>query len=420
MSQRSYALSDGNSFYCSCERVFDPSLENRPVIVLSNNDGCAVALTPEAKALGVKMGSPWFQIRDLCKREGIIARSSNYALYGDMSRRVNEVYKQFSSEVEVYSIDESFLDFSDVPNRTALAQEMRHTVKLWTGIPTRVGIGPTRVLAKVANNLAKKRLELNGVCDLTDESARRALFPLLSIEDVWGIGRASAPKLRAVGITTAAELRDMPPKQARAMLTVGGEKLVRELNGIHCDDLELTPPIRKGIAVTRSFGKPITTSEEMMQATCFYATRAAEKLRRHRVLAPSIRVFMHTSPFREGPARSVSKTIAFPFPTWDTRDLVSAATKAVRSIWADGYLYSKAGVMLDGLLPPEQTPRSLFDAPDPSRDALLDALDTVNARFGRGSLYLARTGHNPAWKLKADLKSPAYTTSIKDAPIARA
>lgn len=420
MTARSYALSDGNSFYCSCERVFDPSLEGRPVIVLSNNDGCAVAITPEAKALGVKMGSPWFQIRDLCKREGIVARSSNYALYGDMSRRVNEVYKTFSSVVEVYSIDESFLDFSDVPDRTALAQEMRRTVKQWTGIPTRVGIGPTRVLSKVANNLAKKRLELNGVCDLTDEALRRQLLPLLDIEDVWGIGRASAPKLRAVGIRTAADLCDMPPRQARAMLTVAGEKLVRELNGIHCDDLELTPPVRKGIAVTRSFGKPITTVEEMMQATGFYATRAAEKLRRHRVLAPSIRVFMHTSPFREGPSRSVAKTIGFPSPTWDTRDLVAAATRATKLIWADGFHYAKAGVMLDGLTTPEETPRSLFDAPDPSRDALLSALDSINGKFGRGSLYLARTSHNPAWKLRSDLKSPAYTTDLRQAPLARA
>jgi len=322
--------------------------------------------------------------------------------------------------VEVYSIDESFLDFSDVPDRTALAQTMRQTVKQWTGIPTRVGIGPTRVLAKVANNLAKKRLELNGVCDLTDEATRQQLLPFLAIEDVWGIGRASAPKLRAVGIQTAADLRDMAPRQARAMLTVSGEKLVRELNGIHCDDLELAPPPRKGIAVTRSFGKPITTLEEMMQATGFYATRAAEKLRPYGVLAPSMRVFMHTSPHREGPSRSVGTTVGFPTPTWDTRELVHAATTATRSLWANGYAYAKAGVMLDGLTTPAETPRSLFDEPDPVREKLLTTLDSINSRFGRGSLYLARTGHNPAWKLKANLISPAYTTRILETPIARA
>lgn len=418
MTTRAYVLSDGNSFYCSCERVFDPSLEKRPVIVLSNNDGCAVAITPEAKTLGIKMGSPWFQIRDLCKREGIVARSSNYALYGDMSRRVNEVYKHFSAVVEVYSIDESFLDFTDVADRTALAQEMRRTVKQWTGIPTRVGIGPTRVLSKVANNLAKKRLELDGVCNLMDEQARRQLLPLLEVEDVWGIGRASAPKLRAVGINTAADLRDIPPRQARAMLTVGGEKLVRELNGIHCDDLELSPPPRKGIAVTRSFGRPITTLEEMLQATAFYTTRAAEKLRRHQVLAPSVRVFMHTSPFRDGPKRSVAMTVSLPSPSWDTRDLVAATTVATRKLWAEGYAYAKAGVMLDGLTTPAETPRSLFDTPDPSREAVLSALDGINAKFGRGTLYLARTGHSPAWRLKQDLISPAYTTRLLEAPLA--
>lgn len=420
MKARSYALSDGNSFYCSCERVFDPSLQNKPVIVLSNNDGCAVAITPEAKALGVKMGAPWFQIKDLCRREGIVARSSNYALYGDMSRRVNDVYHRFSSQVEVYSIDESFLDFSDVPNKTELAQQMRQTVRDWTGIPTRVGIGPTRVLSKVANNLAKKRADLNGVCDLTNEQTRQALLPLLPIEDVWGIGRASTAKLRAIGVHTAADLRDMPPRQARSLLTVAGEKLVRELNGIHCDDLELTPPRRKGIAVTRSFGRPITSIDEMLEATAFYASRAAEKLRRHGVLAPALRVFMHTSPFREGPSRSVATTVALSAPSWDTRELVNAANRGTRTLWKDGYAYSKAGVLLDNLTTPEETPRSLFDQPDPASQRLMEALDGLNNKFGRGTLYLARTGHARGWFLKADLRSPAYTTNVHEVPVVSA
>ena len=420
MSGRVYALSDGNSFYCSCERVFDPSLEHRPVIVLSNNDGCAVALTPEAKALGIKMGAPWFQIREQCEAKGIVARSSNYVLYGDMSRRVNEIYRLYAAEVEVYSIDESFLDFSDAPNPAALAREMRATVRRWTGIPTRVGLGPTRVLAKAANQLAKKRPELEGVCDLTTAEARDRLLPLLEIEDVWGVGRASAAKLMAAGVKTAADLRGMDPRTARSMLTVVGERLVREMNGVLCQELELEPPVRQGIAVTRSFGRPITALPDMLQATAFYATRAGEKLRRHGVVASHIRVFMHTSRFADGPSRSVSGLARMVEPTSDTLELVRAASEATRRLWAPGFRYAKAGVMLDDLVTPDLAPRTLIDRPDPRREALMGAMDDLNRRFGRGALFPAQAGIDRRWSLKADMRSPAYTTRLSETPIAAA
>ena len=248
MSGRVFALSDGNSFYCSCERVFDPRLEGRPVIVLSNNDGCAVARTPEAKALGIEMGAPWFKIRKLCEANGVVARSSNYVLYGDMSRRMNEIYRAHAQDVEVYSIDESFLDFTGIIDPADQARAMRRTVRQWTGIPTCVGLGPTRVLAKAANHLAKKRPELEGVCDLTSAAARDRLLPQLAIEDVWGVGRASAVKLRAIGVTTAGDLRGLDARVARQLLTVTGERLVREMNGVLCQELEIEPPGRKGIA----------------------------------------------------------------------------------------------------------------------------------------------------------------------------
>ena len=418
--QRTFALSDGNSFYCSCERVFEPALEGVPVIVLSNNDGCAIARTPEAKALGIRMGDPWFKIRDRCKAEGVVARSSNYVLYGDMSRRVNEVYRRFADQVEIYSIDESFLDFSDLPDPASAAREMRRTVRRWTGIPTCVGLGPTRVLAKAANHLAKKRPELQGVCDLSDVSERDRLLPLLAIEDVWGVGRASVAKLSAAGVCTAADLRAMDARQARSLLTVTGERLVRELNGVLCQDLEVSPPTRKGIAVTRSFGRPVETLDEMLQATTFYATRAGEKLRRHQVLASHLQVFFHTSEFANGPSRSVSGMVRMREPTSDTLELVRGTAHATRQLWASGYRYAKAGIILDDLVEPSGATRALVDPVDPRRDALMAALDQVNARFGRGSLFPGATGVRRAWTLKAEMRSPAYTTRLSEVPTASA
>ena len=416
---RVYALSDGNSFYCSCERVFDPSLEGRPVIVLSNNDGCAVARTPEAKALGVEMGAPWFKIRDLCAAKGIVARSSNYALYGDMSRRVNGVYEQFARSIEIYSIDESFLDFSDLIDPIGEARRMRETVRRWTGIPTCVGLGPTRTLAKVANHLAKKRPGMEGVCDLTAVDGRDALLASVEVEDVWGVGRASAGKLRGIGVTTAAQLRDMDPRLARSLLSVTGERLVLELRGIVCADLELEPPRRKGIAVTRSFGERITTLDEMLQAVSLYATRAGEKLRRHGVVASHIGVFMHTSRFADGPSRSVSGVASTRAPTSDSLELVRAACSAARRLWAPGYRYAKAGVILDDLVEASAAPPSLFDT-GPERENLMAALDAVNRRWGRGALTVAGAGINRPWTLKREMISPAYTTRLSDVPSALA
>ena len=420
MNDRVFALSDGNSFYCSCERVFDPRLEGRPVIVLSNNDGCAVARTPEAKALGIEMGAPWFKIRKLCEANGVVARSSNYVLYGDMSRRMNEIYRAHAQDVEVYSIDESFLDLTGTLEPAAHARAMRRTVRQWTGIPTCVGLGPTRVLAKAANHLAKKRPELDGICDLTSAAARDALLPQLAIEDVWGVGRASASKLRAIGVNTAADLRRLDARVARQLLTVTGERLVREMNGVLCQDLEIEPPGRKGIAVTRSFGTPITQLADMLEATAFYATRAGEKLRRHGMLAHQMQVFFHTSRFADGPSRSVSGVATMLEPTSDTLELVRAASGATRRLWQPGYRYAKAGIIMENLVTPAQAPRSLLALADPRRDALMTAMDAVNSRFGRGALSPAQSGVSRAWTVRADMRSPAYTTRLSETPIAAA
>lgn len=420
MTGRIFALSDGNSFYCSCERVFDPTLEGRPVVVLSNNDGCAVARTPEAKALGIRMGDAWFKIREEATAAGVVARSSNYVLYGDMSRRMNDVYRRFARDVEVYSIDESFLDFTGDPDAGGQAREMRRTVRRWTGIPTCVGLGPTRTLAKVANHLAKKRPELEGVCDLTDPATRDRLLSAVAIEDVWGVGHASAKKLTALGITTAAGLRDMEPRAARSLLTVTGERLVLELRGILCAELEIAPSARKGIAVTRMFGRPITDRIEMRQAVSSYVQRAAEKLRHHGRVSADMTVFFHTGRFAAGPPRSVSGRAALWSPTSDTLVMVRAANQVVDRLWAPGFRYAKAGVMLDDLIFPDEATPTLLDRPDPRRDDLMTALDRVNRRFGRGALVPASAGLTKAWAKRADMLSPAYTTRLTETPVARA
>ncbi|HQN52376.1 MAG TPA: Y-family DNA polymerase, partial [Phenylobacterium sp.] len=266
------ALSDGNCFYVSCERVFDPRLEGRPTVVLSSNDGNIIARSPEAKAIGLKMGDPYFKVRELCARERVAALSSNYVLYGDMSRRVNAVYERFAPDVVVYSIDESFLDFSGLADPVGHARALRATVRQWTGIPTCVGLGPTKTLAKVANHLAKRTPALEGVCDLGDPQVRAAALDALPVGDVWGVGPAYAARLTGMGVTTAGQLRDLDPRQARAILSVVGERLMLELRAQTCLSWDEVPAGRKGCAVTRSFGQPLTNLDDLLQAVASFAS----------------------------------------------------------------------------------------------------------------------------------------------------
>jgi DNA polymerase V len=414
------ALIDGNSFYCSCERVFDPRLEKRPVIVLSNNDGCAVARTAEAKALGIRMGQPWFEIKDFCRDTGVVAFSSNYALYADLSRRMNVIYDRFSPDVELYSIDESFLDLTRlaIRDRLAWAADLRSTVRNWTGIPTCVGMGPTKTLAKLANKAAKKLP--GGICDLTDPKERERIMAGFPIADVWGIGPASQAKLAHLGIEYAAQVRDMDPRLARSLMTVTGERLVRELNGIPAIELELMAPQRKGCAVTRSFGQKVTGLYEMEQAVASYAMRLAEKLRRHDLATDHLQVFMHTSRFRQDdPQRSAATTIDLPEATNDTLLLVAAATRAVRRIWVDGFRYAKAGVLTSDLVRPAQAQRALFDGLDHVRSGkVMAALDAVNARFGRHTLVPASVGFSRPSATRFEMRSPRYTTRWDELPMA--
>ena len=417
------AISDSANFYVSAERIFDPSLKGVPVIVLSNNDGCVVARSDEAKALGIKMGEPLHLIRHKIKAHGVRVFSSNYTLYGDISRRVVEVYEDYTPNVEIYSIDECFLDFGGVKDRTAHARAMRRDVLLRVGVPVRVGIAATKTLAKCANDIAKKNPIFTGVLDMTDPALVDWLLPLVPVGDIWGIGRKTAAKLNGIGVCTAAELRDLPSRQARALGTVVLERTVLELQGEPCIAFDDVEPPRKGMAVTRSAGVPMTDFDTVFQAITAHATRAAEKLRQHGLVAGTLTVFFHTNRHRsDRPQYAGSRSTRLTPMSSDTFELVAAAKRCARAAWPKGsnktYGFTKAGVMLDDLIPLEERPRTLFDAPQKSPD-LMTALDAVNSRFGKKTLVLASEGMSRSWQLRANHRSPRYTTRISDLPVVR-
>lgn len=428
MSARAYALSDGNSFYCSCERVFDARLARVPVIVLSNNDGCAIARTAEAKALGIRMGEPYFKIRQMCRAQGVRVYSSNYALYGDMSARVNTVYRRFAPRIEIYSIDESFLDLSDVRerDRVVLARDMRETVRAWTGIPTCVGIGPTKTLAKLANHVAKKVPELGGVCDLTDQIQYDHWIVRIPPEDIWGVGPANARKLQSLGCESAADVRDLDTWAVRKAMTVVGERLVLELRGVPCLDLEEMAPTRKGCAVTRCFSERVEDLATMEQAVATHATRLGEKLRDGGLGTDHVTVFFHTSEHdRNRPQRSVSTVVSFPEASNDTLVLVKSAVFGVRKVWKPGYRYSKAGIVTTDLVPLEASQRAFPGMGQLDREnatALMAALDACNRRYGRGTVVPATAGvvQKREWATKFEMRSPRYTTRFEELPVVTA
>lgn len=418
-----FALVDGNNFYVSCERVFDPRLEGVPVVVMGNNDGIIVSRSNEAKALGIPMGSPAFKIRDLMQRHQVRAFSSNYALYADMSQRMVEVLSSFAPRIEVYSIDESFLCFDGMGHYDLLAygQEIRNTIKQWTGIPVCVGIGPSKTLAKLANHCAKKMPEFDGVCDVNDPQLRERFFPSLPIEEVWGIGPAATAKLNRLGIMSVADLCAIDPRNARDVLTVAGERIVRELQGIACLGLEDAPPARKGIASTRSFSHPITEFAQMREAVASYATRVAEKLREQSLVAQHISVFMHTNRFNNDPSYANSLGFYLPEATADTFELIHHALWAAKRIWRDGFRYSKAGIITNGLVSIGHSPRSLFSRFNAKRSAsLMEAIDEINAEMGSGTIYPAAMGIQASWRVKFGQRSPSWTTKWDDLPRVRA
>ena len=415
-----YALCDANNFYCSCERVFDPSLRGVPVVVLSNNDGCCIARSQEAKDLGIKMGDPWFKISAWAKGEGVRQFSSNYVLYGDMSRRLYEVLCRFAPRVEPYSIDEMFLDLSGFGgDLVGQGREVRAAVLRETKIPTCLGLGDTKTKAKLANHLAKKRPEFGGVCDLRSADACAALYPTIALGEVWGIGGASAAKLQALGLNTVADLAAFSLDRGRDVLTVTGARVIMELQGESCLPLSLLAPPRKGLAVTRTFGEPVTEWPELAQTLSTYAARAGEKLREHGMLACCMTVFIQTNRFK-GDFYSNAATFGLE-PTQDTLALIRDALRGARGLFRPGYLYWKAGVMLTDLIDARTAPRQMFPSLDPERSArLMQTLDSVNGRWGRGTLRPAVTGMERRWTAKADYLSKRYTTRLGELATVRA
>ena len=417
------ALIDCNNYYVSCERAFDASLVGVPVIVLSNNDGCAIARSAEAKALGIKMGDPIHHLRDKVRQHRIRVLSSNYTLYGDMQRRVIAACEAFARDFEIYSIDETFLDLAGFEDRDLVAHvhEMRDQVRQWTTIPTCVGIAETKTLAKLANAAAKKNADFNGVADLRDDGIRRDVMHAFPVEDVWGVGGATARKLTDLGITTAGTLRDMPMKQARAVGTVVLERLVAELRGIPSAAVEMVAPQRKGMAVTRSFGTPVTTFDGLMGALSQYALRAGEKLRQHGLVAARLTAFFHTNRHKpDRPQYAGSRTVTLHPMTNDSLELIAAARRGAERAWRDGYAYTKAGIMLDDLVTADMRPRTLFEDDTGKRDRLMSALDEINGRFGKWTAVTASQGFRREWKLRSESRSPAWTTSIAEVPTVKA
>ncbi|HEP0978401.1 TPA: Y-family DNA polymerase [Klebsiella aerogenes] len=417
-----FALCDVNSFYASCETVFRPDLRGRPVVVLSNNDGCVISRSAEAKPF-VKMGEPYFKQKDIFRHHGVVCFSSNYELYADMSNRVMTTLEEMSPRCEKYSIDEVFCDLTGVRNCRVLTEfghELRATVRQRTHLTVGVGIAQTKTLAKLANHAAKRwQQQTGGVVDLSNAERQRKLMAALPVEDVWGVGRRIAKRLETMGIRTVLQLADTDIRFIRKHFNVVLERTVRELRGEPCLELEEFAPVKQEIICSRSFGHRITEYEEMRQAICSYASRAAEKLRQEHQYCRFISVFVKTSPFAPDEryyANNASVTLLT--PTQDSRDIIAAATRCLDAIWQSGCRYQKAGVMLGDFYSQGVAQLNLFDenAPRKNSQKLMEVLDRLNAEDGRGTLYFAGQGIQQPWQMKREMLSPRYTTRYSDLP----
>jgi DNA polymerase V len=417
------AIADVENMYVSSERVFDPYLIGKPTIVLSNGDGCAIARSNEAKALGIKMGAPVHLIRDIVRRHGVQMRSSNYALYADMHHRFNEVLGEHADRLEVYSIDESFFTIptlSDGLGDVRSARAAIVAVRRQVGLPIRIGLGPTKVLAKLANHLAKKNPVFGGVCDLHDPRLRDTLMPLVPVTDIWGVAKATAAKLAPLGVKTAADLASMDPRIARQAGTVVLERLVRELAGEACDDLSNEVEYLEATAVTRCFGTAVTTIEELREAMVRRAVRAAEKIRVQGLVARRIIGFAHNFRFRAGPRYSRQLTARLSPASHDPRVVASVAGRMAEAMFREGIEFEKCGVLLEELCRSRDAQFDMFAEGDARAPSLLAAMDALNAKHGRSMVKVAAEGFGQkAYDTKRKLVSPCWTTRIEDLPRAR-
>lgn len=429
-----FALVDGNNFYASCEIVFRPSLAGRPLVVLSNNDGCCVARSEEAKALGIKMGTPWFKVADMTDSHGLIGLSSNFPLYADMSNRMMSLAAGLGPSQEIYSIDESFIGLDGVRgDLVERAHKIRERILRWTGLPCGIGIGSTKTLAKLANHVAKSAERKPGsypghlarVCNLSALSPQdlQAILAATPVGEIWGVGRRIGAQLAEGGILSALDLANIDPATVRRKWSVVLERTVRELRGTSCISLDDAPSGKKQIAVTRSFGRPVSELGPLLEAVSEFASRAGEKLRKQESVASQVYVFAHTSPFRPPPQFSRGVVVSLRRPTADSKQLVAAACDGVRRIFAPGYQFAKCGVMLLDLAPSTagQWELDLDGTLGGDKSALMGAMDGLNQRFGRRSVFVASAGleRRQAWAMRQERQTPQYTTRLTDIPVAR-
>ncbi|QWE23894.1 Y-family DNA polymerase [Polynucleobacter sp. AP-Elch-400A-B2] len=423
-----FALVDVNNFYVSCERVFAPKLEDVPMVVLSNNDGCAVARSAEVKALGVKMGTPWFQMKDLAQQHGIQAYSSNYTLYGDMSGRVVEVLRKFTPNLEVYSIDESFLQIETVLKQyadpTSLGQIIKQDVKDTTGLPVCVGIGASKTLAKLANHLAKKNPQFAGVCDISS-MPKAMLYQWMAetaVGEVWGVGGKTAKKLKELKINSIFDLVQISPQAMRQQFGVVIERICYELRGVSCLQLEEVAPAKQQIISSRSFGKPVTSLEGLSESVATHAARGAEKLRSQKSVTGALTIFVQTNPHKPfEPQHHQSITVVLSDPSDNTLTLTSAALKGLKQIYKAGFKYKKAGVILNLLADKPTMQQSLFDDMEVKGKSagLMKAMDSINSRFGNAAIKTAAVGTKQDWQMRSNNRSPNYTTQWDELPVVR-
>lgn len=422
---RVIALVDGNNFYVSCERIFNPALEHRPVVVLSNNDGCVVSRSDEAKALGIRIGVPFFEVRSLVNSNGLVWLSSNYALYGDMSTRMMALLDEFAPRQEIYSIDECFLDFTGMPGAaTVRGHEIRRRIRQYLGITTCTGIGSSKTLAKLANHIAKTNKKFDGVFDWAALPAteQTALMGSLDVGTVWGVGRKRAEQLKYMEINTVLDLQGADAAKIRKKFSVVMERTVAELNGESCLELEDIAEPKAHIQATRSFGRPVTTIVDLREAVMSYVIRAAERLRAQYSACAQISVYIHTGKSKPGTScYSPSVLVSLDYATDDTRQLAAAALRGLERIYRPGYRYKKAGVMLTGLQPSSTLQPNLFsDEEQPRAGKLMVVMDAINKTYGMNTVTFAGAGIEQPWRMQSMRRSPRYTTSWNELAVASA
>ena len=414
------ALVDCNNFYVSCERIFRPDLYQVPVVVLSNNDGCVVSRSNEAKALGVRMGQPWFECKALAEEHGILALSSNYALYADMSNRVMQILSDFSPRSEVYSIDECFVDLTGMPRLREVSYAMRERVGMWTGMPVCVGIGPTKTLAKLANPVAKKHPRSKGVFNYNalTEAQKIKLLTQLPVSEVWGVGRKLTQRLAAHGISTVQDLRAAHTPTLRAEFGVVIEKTQRELQEVACIDFQQEVPDKQQIISSRSFGSAVTALPVLKDALSLFVANACAKLRKQNSQAALIQVFLQTNRFRKDqPQYMPCLAVPLPRPTHDTLEVNRWADALCERMYKPDYAYKKAGIVLSEISPVTHHQADWIEPEMLSNDKLMQALDGLNQRFGRGAVTVSTQGAYKEWQMKQERKSPDYTTCWEDVPV---